>query len=138
MPSAALAELHLDTDRRHACETLTDRANELGRFELVLGDGVRIVRWAPGTTALRLAGRWHSGRARGEATVDLLATGPGRTLLSVVLEQPDARLARRVTDDDAWSVASHLRELVEGRSHLTSPAGTIFDLPVPRSGILPA
>lgn len=137
MPTAALAELHLDTDRRHACETLTDRATELGRFELLLGEGVRIVRWAPGITALRLTGRWHSGRAQGEVTVDLLATGSGRTLLSVGLEQP-ARLARRVTEDDAWSVASHLRELVERRSHRTSPAATISGLSAARSGILPA
>lgn len=138
MPSAALAELHLDTDRRHACETLTHRTTELGRFELVLSDGVRIARWAPGITALRLTGRWHSGRAQGEATVDLLTAGPGRTLLSVGLEQPAARLARRVTDDDAWSIASHLRELVERRAQPTSPAATISDLVVPRSGILPA
>lgn len=138
MPPAATAELHLDTDRRHARETLADRAIELGRFDLVVGEGARIVRWAPGTVALRLTGRWHSGRARGDATVDLLATGPGRTLLSVALEQPGAWLARRVTDDDAWSVAVHLRELVERGAHRTAPVATISDLPVPWSGILPA
>lgn len=138
MPPAALAELHLDTDRRHARETLTDRVTEVGRFGLVLADRVGIVRWAPGTTALRLTGRWRSGRAHGDATVDLLATGPGRTLLSVGLEQPGSRLARRVTDDDVWSIASHLRELVERRAHRPPPGTTISDLLVPRSGILPA
>lgn len=138
MSPTALAELHLDADRRHARETLTDRATELGRFGLVLGDGVRIVRWAPGTAALRLTGRWHRGRARGDVTVDLLATGSERTLLSVAMEQPDTRLARRVIEDDVWSIASHLRELVERRAHPAPPAATISDLSVPRSGILPA
>lgn len=138
MPPAALAELHVDTDRRHACQSLTDRTTELGRFELVLGVAVRIVRWAPGTAALRLTGRWHSGRARGDATVDLLATGPGRTLLTVGLEQPGALLARRVTDDDVWSVAAHLRELVRRGARPTWSAATISDLPAPRSGILRA
>lgn len=138
MPPAALAELHADTDRHHASEVLTDRVIESGRFELVLGEPVRIVRWAPGTTALRLTGRWHSGRAHGDATVDLLATGPSRTLLSVGLEQPGSRLARRVTDDDVWSIAAHLRELAERHSQPRSPSTTISDHPVPRSGILPA
>lgn len=138
MSPAALAELHLDTDRRHACETLTDRATGFGRFELVLGDGVRIVRWAPGTAVLRLTGRWYSGRAQSDVTVDLLATGSGRTLLSVAMEQPGTRLARRVTDHEVWPIASHLRELVERHAQSTSLAATISDLPIPRSGILPA
>lgn len=138
MRPAALAEVHVDTERRRACERLAGRTTELGRFDLVLDERVRIARWAPGVAALRLTGRWQEGRGRGDVTVDLVATGPERTIVSFQLQQPDERLTGRVTDDDVWSVATRLREVLEHAARPATAVAPISELPVARSGILPA
>lgn len=112
MRTPATAEIAIDASREEIARMLPPGRTVAG-ISLEFRGNWQAVGWAPSRDAWRHRARWSRGRAGGEATIEIVAAGDRRSLLSLTMSPPDGATLRRVRADDALAIARALRATVE-------------------------